>query len=64
MTNNLTSEEDITKVLPITPRELRTLRRSGKIPFVQLNRYKRLYNVEKVVAALEKLTKPKSNAKK
>jgi len=53
--NTLCSEKDLTKVLPITLRQLRVLRRTGQIPFVKVNRRTRLYSLERVVAALEKL---------
>jgi hypothetical protein len=53
MPNILTTEDELTKVLPITPRKLRKLRLSNRIPFVKVDRYTRLYDVEKVVAALE-----------
>jgi hypothetical protein len=60
MPNILTTEQELAKVLPITPRKLRKLRLSKRIPFVKVDRYTRLYDVDKVVTALEQLEiKPK-----
>jgi hypothetical protein len=55
MAHDLCSEQDLTKFLPITQRQLRTLRRAGQIPYLRVNRCKRLYSVKSVAAALQKL---------
>jgi hypothetical protein len=55
--NTLASEQDITNFLKITPQKLRRLRLSKQIPFLRVDRYTRLYDIEKVVAALEAGTK-------
>jgi hypothetical protein len=65
MTKSLTlsTEEEVAKLLRTTTRQLRTLGRSGKIPVVKVSRYLRLYDPEKVVAALERVgTKTKGTA--
>jgi hypothetical protein len=60
MANILTSEQDLAKLLPITPRKLRKLRLSNRIPFIKVDRYTRLYDIDAVVAALQKVeTNPK-----
>jgi hypothetical protein len=53
--NTFCSEQELTKTLPITPRKLRKLRRSGMIPYLKVDRFTRLYDIDKVVAALEEL---------
>jgi hypothetical protein len=60
--NTLASEEELIKTVPITVRQLRKLRRAGKIPYVPVNRFARLYNIDAVVAALEAL-EVKANGK-
>jgi hypothetical protein len=57
---SLVDEESLRSVVPLTPRKIRTLRRTGLIPAVKVDRRTFLYNPEKVVAALERLEiKPK-----
>jgi hypothetical protein len=57
---SLISEAELQKTLPITKRKINKLRLTGQIPFVRIDRRTRLYDVEKVVAALERLEiKPK-----
>lgn len=55
MTNALSTEEELAKILPITPRKLRKLRLLNRIPYVRVDRYTRLYDVERVIEALRKL---------
>jgi hypothetical protein len=55
MATDLCTEEELTKVLALSPRQLRKLRSSGAIPFMRLNRCKRLYSLKSVANALAKL---------
>jgi hypothetical protein len=51
----LISETELQEALPITPRKITKLRLMGQIPFVRVDRRTRLYDLSRVVAALEKL---------
>jgi hypothetical protein len=51
----LCNEDQLRSIVPLTHRQLLKLRREGKIPFVRIDRYNRLYDPEQVVAALGKL---------
>jgi hypothetical protein len=55
MTRNIVTEEGLLEVLPLTPRQLRELRDQHKIPFIKFGHRSVMYNLEKVLAALEKL---------
>jgi hypothetical protein len=60
MTNTLSTEQAVAEALSITPRQVRPLRRLNHIPYIRVNRNVFRYNIEQVMAALEKLTvKPK-----
>jgi hypothetical protein len=51
--NTFCSEQELTQTLQITTRQLRKLRRANQIPYLRVNRFVRLYDLEKVIAALE-----------
>jgi hypothetical protein len=51
----LVTQEELLGVVPLTERQLRTLRDEHKIPFIKFGHRSILYNVPKVLAALEKL---------
>jgi hypothetical protein len=53
MHENLSTEKDVTTLLKISPRKLRSLRLAKKIPFLRVDRFTRLYRLDEVVAALE-----------
>ena len=55
MTRNLVTEDGLLEVLPLSSRQLRELRDRHKIPFIKFGHLSVLYNLEKVLAALEKL---------
>jgi hypothetical protein len=55
MANVLSNETETIKALPITARKFVKLRRKGQIPFMQVDRFTRLYDLAKVVSALERL---------
>jgi DNA-binding transcriptional MerR regulator len=59
MSQILSTEEEAAKFLRTTPRQLRTLGRSGQIPCIRVSRYRRLYDLEEVLTAL-KVIKPKT----
>jgi hypothetical protein len=48
MQSTLSIEDELIKVVQITSRKLRKLRLSNKVPFIKVDRYTRLYSVEKV----------------
>jgi hypothetical protein len=63
MTKVLSSESDTIRSLPISARKFIKLRRARLIPFLKIDRYTRLYDIEQVVEALGKLeTSGKMNA--
>jgi hypothetical protein len=51
---NLVNEKGLLKVVLLTPRRLRELRRQHKIPFIKLGQRTVMYDVEKVLTALER----------
>jgi hypothetical protein len=55
MANTLSSETETMKALPLSSRKFVKLRRAHLIPYLQVDRYTRLYDLERVVAALQKL---------
>jgi hypothetical protein len=55
MTRNLVTEDGLLEVLPLTPRQVRELRDQRKIPFIKFGHRSVMYNLEKVLAALERL---------
>ena len=55
MTRNLVNEDGLLEVLPLTPRQVRELRDQRKIPFIKFGHRSVMYNLEKVLAALERL---------
>jgi hypothetical protein len=50
----LLTEEQLLERVPLTSRQLRRLREKRKVPFIKFGRRSIMYNLEKVVAALEK----------
>jgi len=65
MMSNLCDEEQLRELVPITTRQLRTLRLTGRIPFIKVNRRMFLYSPERVLAALAELEiKTKGSATK
>ena len=61
--SNLSSEQDLTNYLRITPRKLRRLCLLKQIPYLKIDRYTRVYDIAKVVAALESKAKESAAAK-
>jgi hypothetical protein len=55
MNNQLTTEQGLAEVLPITTKQIQKLRRSGQIPYIRVNHRKILYSIESVVQALKQL---------
>jgi hypothetical protein len=51
----LITENELQKAIPLTPRKITKLRLLGLLPVVKVDRRTRLYSLERVVAALEKL---------
>jgi hypothetical protein len=49
---NLSNEKELLEKVPLNSQKLRRLRREGRIPFLQVDRFTRLYDIEKVVEAL------------
>ena len=58
----LIDEQELKSLLPMTLRQIRTLRLAGQIPYLKVNRRTFLYNPERVLSALKKLeTKSKKS---
>jgi hypothetical protein len=55
MAKILSSESDAMRALPITARKFVKLRRARLIPFLKIDRYTRVYDIERVVEALQRL---------
>jgi aspartate/tyrosine/aromatic aminotransferase len=55
MTRNLVTEEGLLEVVPLTHRQVRELRDRHKIPYIKFGHRSVMYNIQKVLAALEKL---------
>jgi hypothetical protein len=52
--SGLVNEKGLLEVIALTPRQLRELRLRRKIPYIRFGHRSVMYNIEKVVAALEK----------
>jgi hypothetical protein len=55
MAKTLLSEIDTVRALPITLRKFVRLRRARLIPYLKVDRFTRLYDIDRVVEALQRL---------
>jgi hypothetical protein len=57
-------EKELLEVIHVSDRRLRYFRDAGIIPFIKTGRISVLYDLDKVVAALQKLEQKPSNKRK
>jgi hypothetical protein len=55
MTRNIVKEDGLLEVVPLTSRQLRELRDRHKIPYIKFGHRSVMYDLAKVLTALEKL---------